>query len=642
MKRINRLLFTFALVLTCFIGLKSVNAETISSPDAACGDFPKDGDSLVTNCTSSGFESELFDVTVTNWYKGDLYDSTAEDPGDAVGLSGVYESGYKYYLELKFTPKTGNEFAGNVNFNIIGLSDGYIADVTEDGDYIVVFEYVVHHIVHFVTYGGTAIADIVVEDWCNFDMPDDPVKEGYTFLAWYTDPEFDESYYGWCVEESMTLYAKYVPNANIVKNINVTLEAPIAGTDIVVNSGIDEEWGYAWETQEPQPIATAPDGAHFTVEYTAWVKGICDMSNEIYLCDEKFDGTIAANEYYYAMIEVATDDDYAMIADDLTIKVNGEDPDEVFTVYYNSYTRFVAKIKSVKADTMISSNKKSIDFGETFPGLENAAYQALEQKVTFTNTGVTTVTLDIDNPTTQGFGSMSFDSTKELAPGESMEIGLIPHPSYIFSKVPGEYQGVYKITATNVEDEDDTYTVNLSAKIVVLEKDITDAKVDGIKVQTYNGKQQRQNIVVNLFGKELVKGTDYQVYYSNLVNAGTIKMTIVGIGNYEGKIVKTFTRKKAANTLSIKSANKTVYYSKVKNAAQVVKPITIVKKQGTLTYTKLSGSSAKLTINKTTGKVTVKKGTKKGKYKIRIKVSASATTNYLSKYIIRTVYVTVK
>ena len=36
---------------------------------------------------------------------------------------------------------------------------------------------------------------------------------------------------------------------------------------------------------------------------------------------------------------------------------------------------------------------------------------------------------------------------------------------------------------------------------------------------------------------------------------------------------------------------------------------------GTLTYTKMSGSSTKLLLNKTTGKVTVKKGTKKGKYK---------------------------
>lgn len=179
-----------------------------------------------------------------------------------------------------------------------------------------------------------------------------------------------------------------------------------------------------------------------------------------------------------------------------------------------------------------------------------------------------------------------------------------------------------------------------SNKIV---KSISDAEVAGIKTQVYSGKVQRQDsLVVTLNGKELVKDIDYQVLYNSLVNAGTIKMTIKGIGDYEGILVKTFTRKKAKNNLTVKAYNKTVYYSKVKRAAQVVKPITIVKKQGTLTYTKLSGSSTKLLLNKTTGKVTVKKGTKKGRYKIKIKVYASGNTNYFSNYGIRTVYVTVK
>ncbi len=173
--------------------------------------------------------------------------------------------------------------------------------------------------------------------------------------------------------------------------------------------------------------------------------------------------------------------------------------------------------------------------------------------------------------------------------------------------------------------------------------DISKAIVSGIVTQTYNGKAQRQEkLVVKMGTKTLKKDTDYQVLYNSLVNAGTIKMTIKGIGDYEGSLVKTFTRKKAKNTLTVKSYNKTVYYSKVKKAAQVVKPITIVKKQGTLTYTKLSGSSTKLLLNKTTGKVTVKKGTKKGKYKIKIKVYAAGNTNYFSNYAIKTVYVTVK
>ena len=645
MKKTNRLLFMLAVVLTAFVGLKNVNADTIFSPDATCGDFPKDGDALITNCSSSGDESDLFDVAVMTWYKGDLYESSSDTPGESVGTTGVYESGYKYYLELKFTPKTGNEIADDTNFNIIGLSDGTVVSSAPNGEYIVIFEFVVHHIVHFETYGGTPIADFVEDEWCSFDIDaiDNPVKDGYTFLGWYEDSDFEYNYWGSCLDESITLYAKFVETSKIINNINVTLQGPTIGQVITSGSYTDPEWGAVVFQQNPRPTATVPNDVNYAVDSASWVQGLCDMEHEIYLCDEYFDGEIEEDTYYYAEIGVEAKEGYALNPD-VTIKVNGEDPEEVFAVYGSTYTRFIAKVKSQEASaTMITANKTSVDFGETFAGLDNDAYFALGQKVIFTNTGVTTVKFSIYNPTDKGMGSTGFDSNREVAPGETMEITLIPHPSYIFSKDPGVYNGTYVITAINVEDASDTYSVNVAGKIVVLEKDISKAAVSGITTQTYNGKQQRQEkLVVKLSGRTLVKDVDYQVLYSSLTNAGTVKMTIKGIGEYEGSLVKTFTRKKAKNTLTVKAYNKTVYYSKVKKAAQVVKPITIVKKQGTLTYTKMSGSSTKLLLNKTTGKVTVKKGTKKGKYKIKIKVYASGNTNYFSNYTIKTVYVTVK
>ena len=186
------------------------------------------------------------------------------------------------------------------------------------------------------------------------------------------------------------------------------------------------------------------------------------------------------------------------------------------------------------------------------------------------------------------------------------------------------------------------YTGTIQKTFTIAPLDLSDAVLTGIVAQTYNGKIQRQDkLVVTLVDKKLTKDVDYTVGYSNLTNAGTITMTIKGKGNYEGKIVKTFVRKKAKNTLTVKASNKTVYYSKVRSKAQVVKPITVSKKVGTLTYTKMSGSKY-LTLNKTTGQVTVKKGTKKGKYAIKIKVYASGNSNYFSNYTIKTVYVTVK
>ena len=83
---------------------------------------------------------------------------------------------------------------------------------------------------------------------------------------------------------------------------------------------------------------------------------------------------------------------------------------------------------------------------------------------------------------------------------------------------------------------------------------------------------------------------------------------------------------KRDNTLSVKGKTASVYYSKVKKAAQalaVTKAIGFTDKgQGTKTYTKVSGNS-KITISKSTGKVTVKKGLKNGVYAVKVKVKAA-------------------
>ena len=203
--------------------------------------------------------------------------------------------------------------------------------------------------------------------------------------------------------------------------------------------------------------------------------------------------------------------------------------------------------------------------------------------------------------------------------------------------------GTYNVLPDSVYVAEGYKIFNDKGIYVVHTKNIEDAVITGIKNQTYNGKQQRQDsLVVEINDQTLVKDVDYQVLYSSLTNAGNVTMTIKGIGDYEVKITKTFVRYKVKNPLKFTYNNKIVYYSKVKNSAQVVKPIYVSKKVGTLTYTKMSGSSAKLLLNKTTGKVTVKKGTPKGKYKIRIKVYASGNVNYYSNYAIRTIYVTVK
>ena len=98
---------------------------------------------------------------------------------------------------------------------------------------------------------------------------------------------------------------------------------------------------------------------------------------------------------------------------------------------------------------------------------------------------------------------------------------------------------------------------------------------------------------------------------------------------------------KAVNPMTVKAVTKTVKYTKVKKAKQVVTAITVKNAQGTKSFKKVSGS-AKLTINATTGKITVKKGTKKGTYKITVNITAKGNGNYKAKTIKKTVAVKVK
>ena len=98
---------------------------------------------------------------------------------------------------------------------------------------------------------------------------------------------------------------------------------------------------------------------------------------------------------------------------------------------------------------------------------------------------------------------------------------------------------------------------------------------------------------------------------------------------------------RAANTMKVKKATKTVKKAKVKKKAVKVKAITVKKAKGTVIYTKTKGSE-KLTVNAKTGKITVKKGTKKGTYKVKVKVTALGNDNYKAKSKTVTVKIKVK
>lgn len=162
---------------------------------------------------------------------------------------------------------------------------------------------------------------------------------------------------------------------------------------------------------------------------------------------------------------------------------------------------------------------------------------------------------------------------------------------------------------------------------------ITAATVRGLKKLTYNGKARKPKPQVTLGGKKLAVGKDYKLTYANNKAAGKATVTVVGTGDYTGKVRATFTIAKAANTLSAKGKAAKLGYAKVRKATKRLAVSKVVrfanKGKGRLTYAKVRGN-AKISVNKKTGKVSVSKGLKKGTYRVKLKIKAAGNANYAS------------
>ena len=167
---------------------------------------------------------------------------------------------------------------------------------------------------------------------------------------------------------------------------------------------------------------------------------------------------------------------------------------------------------------------------------------------------------------TSGSASKTYDgkaltSTDITVGGE----GFVAGEDFIFN-VTGTITNVGKaentFTATAPEGVDaDNYDITIvPGELVVEQKAISAPDTDktaaadktGITIDkpadvTYNGKEQKQPIVVKDGDKTLVEGVDYTLTYSqDLTNPGTVTVTVTGIGNYSGEYTVTYTINAAA------------------------------------------------------------------------------------------------
>ncbi len=175
--------------------------------------------------------------------------------------------------------------------------------------------------------------------------------------------------------------------------------------------------------------------------------------------------------------------------------------------------------------------------------------KASQEKITVTVTGNSDeVTYDGNLHTVEGYTVTGTEDTdiKLTAKSEALASGV--------------NAGTY-----NMGLSEDSFTVESNnysnIELVVVDGKLT-IKASKYTVEnpsdvTYNGESQKQSPVIKDGDKVLEEGKDYELKYSeDTTNAGTVTVTVIGKGNYEGTIETTYTINKATLNVTTNSATR--------------------------------------------------------------------------------------
>ena len=193
-----------------------------------------------------------------------------------------------------------------------------------------------------------------------------------------------------------------------------------------------------------------------------------------------------------------------------------------------------------------------------------------------------------------------------------------------------------------------TYTVTIDGKgnysgskkltYTIAPATVTSAVLTKVS-SAYSGKTQIPALKDVKAGTVKMKSSDYTVSYlnaskktisaSNIKNAGTYYVKIMGKGNFKGSKILAYKIKQASNkatpakltvsqTIATKALNK--------NAVTITLP-KVATKFGKAAWV-VTMKDTKNVLSFKSGKVVVKKGSKKGTYTIKLKASVVATKNY--------------
>lgn len=185
-------------------------------------------------------------------------------------------------------------------------------------------------------------------------------------------------------------------------------------------------------------------------------------------------------------------------------------------------------------------------------------------------TGIT-VTL---SPTSFDYTGSTQKPTVTVKDGDAKT--LIQNTDYTLVNDGGTAQGTYNVTITGIGNYKDektpkpTYTIgkqSLTGAVVVLNQ---------LDSYVYDGNPKTPGVSEVKVGSTVIPASNYDVSYSDNVNAGTAKVTVTGKGNCDGSVTATFTiTRKTVNSDMITISPTTFNYD-----GALHKPTTVTVKDG--------------------------------------------------------------
>lgn len=303
--------------------------------------------------TSGTVEETGVTATIDKWYIG----GTIMEPGQ-VTTGPRYLENSKYIAQVTFTPNDGYSIDEYTDF-YMNDEDGYFVSKNDSTGAITLnFEVPLHWIVSFETNTSSLIEDQVVEVNSTATEPTKPTKEGYTFYGWYESDEYnswDKWDFDYSVTDHITLYALFIPNSKVIKNVNINLTLPAAGTKFTLVDKSDN-WS-SWKEQEPTVKITST-----TANVSAYAEILKDLSSYEY-----YEGTIVAGNTYLFGVSAELADTYKLAQNGLNVTINGQKVTN-FEFVTDDYLGFIYKGKipgsakpvTKKANPMVvtAKNKK--------------------------------------------------------------------------------------------------------------------------------------------------------------------------------------------------------------------------------------------------------------------------------------------